>query len=526
MPTLVIALATIALVAPAAPAFGLATTPAVTGVWPRSGPLAGGGALTVVGSGFTDASAVTVAGVGAGTFNVVSDTVVQVTVPPTDSGVAVAGDVAVTTPGGTSPATPLRHLRLPCRWDLDHGAFLHISGSAWAQIDAGHPPVDLAIINPASGPGTSRDGSYAAQVVTSQAAGVDVVGYVHTSYGSRSLRTVESEISEYESWYHLDGIFVDEASTSCALETSYYAPLYAFIHAQAGLDLTILNPGEATNQCYMAAADVVLGFEGTPSDLASAGPPPSWMAGFAPGRFWAVVYGAAGVSAERSVLATLAGEGYGEVYVTDRNLPNPYGALPSYWAQEVADASGPGSVTSPAPQVVTFTSVPPAPAVVGAKYAVSATGGASGQPVLFTVDAVSGPACTIAGSSVTFAAVGTCVIDANQAGTAAYAPAAQVQQQIAIGAAPVTSAPLITSAAGYTVPAGQSFTFTVTSTGSPMPTIRISDSLPSGVRFTSNRDGTATLSGSVRRRGTYRFTISASNGVGRGVSQSFTLTVS
>jgi hypothetical protein len=521
----VIVLAAIAVVVPAAPAFGLSTTPGVTGVWPRSGPVVGGGALTVVGSGFTDASAVTVAGVATGAFTVVSDNVMQVTVPPSDAGVAVAGDVTVTTPGGTSRATPLDTYAYRAGGTSIMVPSYIYPGTAWSQIDAGHPPVDLAIINPASGPGTARDANYAAQVSTSQSSGVDVVGYVHTSYGSRSLRTVENEISEYESWYHLDGIFVDEAATSCTLEASYYAPLYAFIHAQAGLDLTILNPGQATNQCYMAAADVVLGFEGTPADLASAGRPPSWMAGFAPGRFWAVVYGASGVASERSVLATLAGDGYGEVYVTDRNLPNPYGTLPSYWVQEVADASGSGSVTSPIPQVVTFTSVPPA-AAVGATYTVAVTGGASGQPVRLTVDPASGPACTIAGSSVTFAAVGTCVIDANQAGTAAYAPAAQAQQQIVIGVAPVTSAPLITSAAGYTVPAGQSFTFTFTATGTPTPTIRSSNSLPSGVRFTANRDGTATLSGSVRRRGTYRFTISATNGVGRGTSQSFTLTVS
>ena len=223
-------------------------------------------------------------------------------------------------------------------------------GSSWSKINAGHPPVDLAIINPASGPGSSPASNYVSQVAASQGAGVDVVGYVHTSYGSRSLATVENEIAEYESWYHVDGIFVDEASTSCSTEASYYAPLYAYIHAQPGLDLTILNPGEATNQCYMAAADVVLGFEGSPSDLATAGPLPSWTAGFPAGRFWGVVYGASsGVLA--STLATLAADGFGEVYVTDQNLPNPYGALPSYWSQELTAAVGTGTASAAGPRL-------------------------------------------------------------------------------------------------------------------------------------------------------------------------------
>ena len=505
-----------------APAFA-ASGPAVTGVWPRGGPLAGGSVLTLVGAGFTGATAVTVAGVPAAGFDLVSDTVLHVTAAPSDS--PTSGAVIVTTPSGVSAAAPLNSFA----YRADGTSIMvpsYISpGTAWSQIDSGHPPVDLAIINPASGPGNARDSNYAAQVVSSENAGVDVVGYVHTSYGARSLRTVENEISEYESWYHLDGIFVDEASTSCSLEASYYAPLYAYIHAQAGLDLTILNPGEATNQCYMAAADVVLGFEGTPADLASAGRPPSWMSAFAPSRFWAVVYGASGLSAERSALATLAGEGFGEVYVTDKLLPNPYGALPSYWSQEIADASGAPATSGPAPQTVTFTTTPPASAVVGAKYVAGVTGGASGQPVVLTVDASSGGSCTINANTVTFVAVGTCVIDADQAGTASFAPAARVQQQITVTAATVTSAPVITSGAGLTVAAGQSFSFTFTATGTPVPTIKTSSTLPSGVRLVSNHDGTATLSGGVRRSRTYRLTVTATNGVGRGATQNFTLTI-
>ena len=41
-------------------------------------------------------------------------------------------------------------------------------------------------------------------------------------------------------------------------------------------------------------------------------------------------------------------------------------------------------------QVVAFTSSPPSPAVFGGSYALTATGGASGNPVVFSVDASSG----------------------------------------------------------------------------------------------------------------------------------------
>src|SRR5579859_2138294 len=60
-------------------------------------------------------------------------------------------------------------------------------GSLWTQMDSGYPTESLAIINPNSGPGASKDSNYANQVVTSQAAGLHVLGYVYTSYGSRSI---------------------------------------------------------------------------------------------------------------------------------------------------------------------------------------------------------------------------------------------------------------------------------------------------------------------------------------------------
>ena len=609
-------------VAAAGPAFALGnSTPVVSAIWPRSGPVSGGTSLTVVGSGFTGATAVTVAGVAASSFSVASDTVLQVTTGASPTASAIAGAVAVSTSGGTSAASALNTFAYRTGGTSIMVPSYIYPGAAWSQIDAGHPPVDLAIINPNSGPGSAADPNYASQVAASQAAGVDVVGYVHTSYGSRSLSTVEQEISEYETWYHVNGIFVDEASTSCSTESSYYAPLYAYIHTQPGLDLTILNPGEATNQCYMAAADVILSFEGSPADLADAGPLPSWTADFAPGRFWGVVYGVSGASLP-STLTTLAGDGFGEVYVTDQNLPNPYGALPSYWSQELTDASGTsaGSTPTPTPQTVTFTTTPPSTAVVGATYSVAATGGPSGQPVVLSIDPTSGSACTLSRrvTTVTFAAVGTCVIDANQAGTAAYAPApqvqqvitvtsksstlvpqvvtftttapatavvgatypvaatggpsgqpvmltidptsgsactlshgtvtfsavgtcvidanqtgtatyasaAQVQQTITVTSASSSSPPAINSPSSYTVPANQTFSFVVSATGNPAPTIQISGNLPSGVTVSGGADGTATISGSSRRSRTYRLSITASNGTGRTASQNFTLDIS
>ena len=88
-----------------------------------------------------------------------------------------------------------------------------------------------------------------------------------------------------------------------------------------------------------------------------------------------------------------------------------------------------------ASQAVAFTSTPPNPAVFGGSYTPTATGGASGNPVRFNIDASSDPgACSLnpAGTTVSFIGTGTCVIDADQAGDADYDAAAQQQQSLTV----------------------------------------------------------------------------------------------
>lgn len=91
-------------------------------------------------------------------------------------------------------------------------------------------------------------------------------------------------------------------------------------------------------------------------------------------------------------------------------------------------------VVNQASQTITYTSTAPAAAIVGgATYVVTATGGASGNPVTFTIDASASAVCSIAGATVSFTSVGTCVIDANQTGNTNYLAAPQVQQSFTVG---------------------------------------------------------------------------------------------
>ena len=89
----------------------------------------------------------------------------------------------------------------------------------------------------------------------------------------------------------------------------------------------------------------------------------------------------------------------------------------------------------PIDQTIVFTA--PSAGAVGESATLIATGGESGNPVVFTVDGSSDVGvCTVSGTdgaTVNYAAVGTCVIDANQAGDANYSAAPEVQRSITVG---------------------------------------------------------------------------------------------
>ncbi len=89
-------------------------------------------------------------------------------------------------------------------------------------------------------------------------------------------------------------------------------------------------------------------------------------------------------------------------------------------------------------------------------------------------------------------------------------------------------APTFTSGNSTAFSVGTAGSFSVTTSGSPTPTtITSSGALPSGVNFTDNGNGTATLAGTpaTGTAGMYPLTFTASNGVSPNATQNFTLTV-
>ncbi len=128
-------------------------------------------------------------------------------------------------------------------------------------------------------------------------------------------------------------------------------------------------------------------------------------------------------------------------------------------ANNAATIATPVTVTiAQAAQAIAFTSANPAGAKLGDSYTVTATGGASGNPVTFSLAASAAPFCTISGNVVSFNATGPCDIIASQLGDANYLDAAPITQTVTV--APGASGVNIASTPNPSQP-GEAVTFTV-----------------------------------------------------------------
>ncbi len=199
----------------------------------------------------------------------------------------------------------------------------------------------IMIMNPGSGPGTAANSDYQNIVKAVHKAGGLVYGYVYTNYGAISLASAEAQVNEYQTWYGVDGIFVDATSADAALVPTYYQPFATYITTQIPNAGVMLNVGTYPDPSYAAitvpttSAFSINVFENDYATYAAAGGIPAWATSYPASLFVNIVYNTS--AAELANALTLSVQrNVGTVYITDGTLPNPYGQLPSYWSQLVA----------------------------------------------------------------------------------------------------------------------------------------------------------------------------------------------
>lgn len=225
--------------------------------------------------------------------------------------------------------------------DLLVPAYFHPSWSVnyWTNLTASAGSANIwAVFNPSNGPGTSADVGYQAAIGSFNLAGGHTVGYVHTSYGTRSITDVKQDVDRYISFYgptNLGGFFVDEmAYDNNATHFAYYNEIYSYIKTQSGGYRVFGNPGQNTLENYASSADTLVTFDN--GSGYGGFTPDAWNAGYSADHFAHLAYGVADSATMTSYVDLAVARNAGFVYITNDDGSNPWDTLPSYWNAEVA----------------------------------------------------------------------------------------------------------------------------------------------------------------------------------------------
>lgn len=204
---------------------------------------------------------------------------------------------------------------------------------------AGKAPV-TAILNPANGPGSKPDPAYTAVVTNARAAGVKVLGYVHSSWGARPLIEVIRDINRYMTLYAVDGIFVDEMGNDGAEKTvNYYLSIYHYVKGFDKKHRVVANPGVAAPELYLSlpVADSVVTFEAG-SGQYQLKQVSGWERNYAKDRFGHLIHGVPSVDIALKYVDLAEQRHAGLIYVTNKRISgNPWDALPTYWTDLVSE---------------------------------------------------------------------------------------------------------------------------------------------------------------------------------------------
>ncbi|MFF7254118.1 spherulation-specific family 4 protein [Streptomyces microflavus] len=236
-------------------------------------------------------------------------------------------------------------------------------GATWDQLVGAGNRVGLAIANPFNGPGTG-DPQYTRAIQRARTAGMTVIGYVATGYfGTTGITTRNGSTDpaewmrqikgDVDTWYRLygsagvGGIFFDEALSRCGAgnaDVNRYIELRAYVEQRHGAASTVVdNPGTGVEECYTAAADTLVTFEGNDTSYRTHRPQ-GWEARVPADRIWHMVYASPDESTLRTAMSLSKQRNAGHVYVTPDTIAdgNPWDTLPpaSYWAVQLSLASG------------------------------------------------------------------------------------------------------------------------------------------------------------------------------------------
>src|SRR6202167_4620693 len=161
-------------------------------------------------------------------------------------------------------------------------AFFYASG-IWQQAADTKPVPSYMILDISGlGAGSSPVGHFQSIVKKEQAAGVTILGYSSTAYGSRPLSQIEADVRHYKAWYGVSDVFLDEVK-GIRSQLPYYRKLADYIRtAGSGTSISI-NPVDLPDPSHMSVSNGMWASEGV-STAYHKSDVPSWFFDYKPTR--------------------------------------------------------------------------------------------------------------------------------------------------------------------------------------------------------------------------------------------------
>lgn len=285
-----------------------------------------------------------------------------------------------------------------------------------------------------------------------------------------------------------DADFYGDGKAAKDLPYAAWKKFRADVVALPALSTVTLAPGQATAATLPFTASAPQPGTLYAVALPQNAPAPSWEQvkagrdGSGAAAAWA---GSAALSGSASLTATGLAASTG--YTLHAVVVEGNGGYASALARQNLATAAPGPVL--APQTIAFGTL--AARLLGtAPFTLGATGGGSGNPVVFSSTTT---VCTVAGATVTLVATGTCTVRADQAGNAGFAVAPSVPQsfQVTAPAASGTAWPGSGGVSGGV--AGNTWQFAANSQGF-QPVAGLPD-VPGGYAFPYGMFGFALVNG-------------------------------
>ncbi|GAA2424949.1 spherulation-specific family 4 protein [Streptomyces macrosporus] len=180
-----------------------------------------------------------------------------------------------------SAREPRGHLLVPL--------YVHpsVDPEAWEVLARESGGLYGVVLNAADGPGPYPDPAFAAAADRLRRAGVPLLGYVDTDYGTRPTRAVLRDVHRHRRWYGTDGVFLDRVAADAAPLPRYRRVVRAArLLGAAGV---VLNPGTHPDPGYALLADLLVTFEGRWEDYRRV-TVPEWTRTHPSHRFCHLVY--------------------------------------------------------------------------------------------------------------------------------------------------------------------------------------------------------------------------------------------